>query len=341
MRRLWWLGFAGVVGTTAGLLGCVSLTPFEEVRRAVGSERFLTAAGHSVHVEQAGTGSPLVLLHGFGGSTLSWRRVMPELASSHQVVALDQFGFGWTERPSDTANYRTEGQLALVLAVMDSLGLERAAVIGHSWGGSLALRLAADHPERVSRLVLVAGTDPRRTGGRRVGPVRRLLTQVALRTVLLRERTIRRHLQRSVYDPKVVDDEMVQGYLARLRVAGAGRALSGLSSPPETVPPPIALEHLGLPVLLVWGAEDRAVPPAVGERLEAAIPGARLVVLERCGHLPMDEAPKEFLAAVLPFLVELPGDDEARSMAGRPLRTDVGAALQFTGKEAPATGVDE
>lgn len=290
--------------TVLGLLGCVSLTPFSEIQRVVGSENFVTAAGHAVHVEQEGSGSPLVLLHGFGGSTLSWRRVMSELASTHRVVALDQFGFGWTERPADPAHYGPEGQLALVLAVMDTLGLERSAVMGHSWGGGLALRLAADHPERVSKVVLVAGTDPRRTGGRRAGSVRKLLARVALRTVLLRKGTVRRHLQRSVYDPEMVDEEMVRGYLARLRVEGAGRALSGLSSPPATPPPPVVLEHLDLPVLLVWGAEDRAVPPAVGERLEAVIPGARRVTLGQCGHLPMDEATEEFLAVVLPFLAE-------------------------------------
>jgi pimeloyl-ACP methyl ester carboxylesterase len=307
-----------LAGTVLGLLGCVSLTPFSEIQRVVGKENFVSAAGHAVHVEQEGSGSPLVLLHGFGGSTLSWRRVIPELASTHRVVALDQFGFGWTERPTDPALYGSGGQLALVVAVMDALGLERAVVMGHSWGGGLALRLAAAHPERISKLILVAATDPRRSGGRRAGRMRQLLARAALRTVLLREGTIRSHLQRSVYDPEVVDEDMVRGYLARLRVEGAGRALSGLSALPATTPPPVVLEHLDLPVLLVWGAEDRAVPPAVGERLEAAIPGARRVILERCGHLPMDEAPEEFLTVVRPFLAEGEWVEEENSLVALP-----------------------
>ena len=97
--------------------------------------------GRRISVEQAGQGPPLVLLHGFGESTLAFAPVMPELAKRFAVVAIDLNGFGFTERPKDRASYTLAGQERLVLGVLDRLGLERVRLAGHSYGGGLALYL--------------------------------------------------------------------------------------------------------------------------------------------------------------------------------------------------------
>lgn len=323
-----WLTAAALGLMALRTLGCVSLTPFSAVERQVPAERLLSVGGQRVHVEQAGEGPPVVLLHGFGGSTYSWRRVVPGLAAEYRVVAVDLNGFGWTERPMDQRAYDAAGQLALVLGVLDALGLERPAVVGHSWGGGLGLRLASAHPQRVSSLVVVAGSVPSGEAQRRPGKLQRWLSRAGLRTVLLRRGMIRRGLHRSVRDPEVVTEDLVTAYLSRLRVEGADRALAGLDR--AAGGPVVALEYLDLPVLLVWGSDDQVVPPRVGERLEHAIPGARRVVLDRCGHLPMEEDPEAFLSAVLLFLRAFPG---AASPAGAPDATGPPSSPRWGGKE--------
>src|SRR5206468_1124100 len=93
-------------------------------------------------------------------STYSWRKVIPALSASHWVIAIDLNGFGYTERPKDPASYTREGQAALILAVMDALGIDRAHVVGHSYGGGLSLFLASTHPERFRTLILVDSSAP-------------------------------------------------------------------------------------------------------------------------------------------------------------------------------------
>lgn len=88
--------FVSLLPFLLACLGCASLRPFDEIRRTEPEDRFLRIGDQLVHVEMAGAGPPLVLLHGFGGSTYSWRRVMPELAQSFRVVAVDLNGFGYT-----------------------------------------------------------------------------------------------------------------------------------------------------------------------------------------------------------------------------------------------------
>src|SRR3954454_6874099 len=96
-----WLPLLVLVPLALFLTRCASVLPFAQVRKTVPQDRFLTLGGRLVHVEQAGTGEAVVLLHGFGGSTYSWRKVMPGLAAHFRVVAIDLNGFGYTQRTRD------------------------------------------------------------------------------------------------------------------------------------------------------------------------------------------------------------------------------------------------
>lgn len=280
-------------------VGCVSLAPFTSVQAKVGDAAFVNVAGQRVHVEQAGEGEPVVLLHGFGGSTHLWRQVIPRLAVRHRVVAIDLNGFGWTERPRAREAYTIEGQAALVRGVLDALGIERAHLVGHSYGGGLAIWLAARHPERVRSLSLVASTLPTySTARRRSWAASRPLVALFVRTRALREGFVRGGLERAVADPAVVTDELVRAYLARLRVEGATRAFQGLTAPANGSRPEVRLEELRVPTLGVWGEQDRLLTIEDGARGLARIPGSRFVRLAGVGHLPMEEAP-ELLAATL------------------------------------------
>lgn len=279
--------------------GCVSLTPFEEVRLAVGPDLYLEVDGHAVHVEQAGSGPAVLLVHGFGGSTYSWRHVIPDLARDHRVVALDLNGFGWSERPRERDAYTIEGQERLVLGVADALGLERFALVGHSYGGGLSLWIASRHPRRLTSLTLVDSTLPTYSTERRSRLASsRTVVSLLLRTVLLRETTVRRALRRATYDDAQVTEELVREYLRRVRVEGSVEAFQGLTAPVEGPEPTVELEALAVPTLVVWGAEDELLDADLGAQAAARIPGARFVAIERCGHSPMEERPAEFIAAL-------------------------------------------
>jgi len=287
------------------LAGCVSLRPFAEVRREQPPERYVEVDGRQVYVEQQGTGQVVVLLHGFGESSYSWRRVMPELARSFRVVAPDLNGFGWTERPRDPQSYTREGQERLVLGVLGALGVTRAHFVGHSYGGSLTLFLAARHPDLVRSMVLIDSAAPTYSDDRRsrvasIRPLDSLFVRLALTP-----RRVRSSLLASVYDPALVTAELVRAYLERLRVHGEDDAYYGLTARlrrPEETAGDLELEKLTLPALVVWGAEDRLIRIEAGRRAARRLPVGEFVTIPRCGHLPMEERPAELLGLMVPFL---------------------------------------
>jgi pimeloyl-ACP methyl ester carboxylesterase len=271
--------------------------------------------GRQVYVEQEGQGDAVVLLHGFGESSYSWRRVIPELARSFRVVAPDLNGFGWTQRPRDPESYTREGQERLVLGVLAALGITRAQFVGHSYGGSLTLFLASRHPEVVRSMVLVDSAAPTYGNDRRtrLAGVRSL--DYFLVRFALRPRHIRGSLLASVYDPAVVTPELVRAYLDRLRVEGEDDAYYGLtarlrrpSADAEGGSGEVKLEKIAVPALVVWGAEDRVIQAETGRRSAGLLPVGEFVTIPRAGHLPMEERPAELLGLMVPFLRRHGGD---------------------------------
>jgi len=307
MRRGWLRGLALAAGA---LLAALLVTgerpagPTGRWLREAGLEpRWCTVEGVRVHYVRKGAGPPLVLLHGLGSSIYSWSEVLEGLARRHDVIALDLPGFGLSDQPPDL----TFGLLTrAVLGVMDQLGLERASLIGNSLGGAVASVVAAEHPQRVERLVLIDSAGFNFSHRRRpallrlVGavpgallerlPVRRALTRAALRQVFL--------------DQSKVTEERVEEYVAPLLRPGAVRSLQALLSSGEAETPAFAelLSRISAPTLILWGKEDRWVPVADADRFGAAIEGSRTIILKRCGHLPQEERPAETLALVNSFL---------------------------------------
>lgn len=284
------------------VLGCASILPFSEIRRLVPEDRFLRLGDQLVHIEQAGAGEPVILLHGFGASTYAWRKVMPGLAGSFRVIAIDLNGFGYTQRPKDFESYTREGQADLVLRVMDRLGIEKAHLAGHSYGGGITIWLASRHPERLRSIVLVDSSAPTYANDRRSRLAGlRPVASLALRA-LLRPGSVRRSLIHSVYDDSLITPEMVREYYDRLRVEGVVDAYVGLTGPLRTPPEPVRLEEIQVPALVVWGSDDKVISVNAGRRAAGQFPHGEFAVLERTGHIPMEERPEELLQLMLPFL---------------------------------------
>ena len=259
-----------------------------------------------------GAGPPLVLLHGFGASRFTFRLWVDELARTHTVHLVDLFGHGSAPLPRDE-RYGPVEQAEAVTRWLRAADLRHTVLVGHSLGGGVALLVALNliqsgEIDRVAAIVSVAGPAYLQAMPTYIG-----LSRIpALGRIVLRltgvERVVRHVLEHVVFDRDSVTDALVSGYADPFRRPAGRRAL--IQTAKQIVPPGLdelvtRLPSLDLPVLLLWGRHDPVIPLWVGERLENELPDARLVVLERCGHLAPEEAPAESLSAVRAFLDEI------------------------------------
>jgi len=266
--------------------------------------RFVQIDGLRVHYQEAGTGAPLVLVHGFMASTFVWKDVLPALADRFRVVAVDLKGFGFTEKPA--SGYALEAQADLVVRLLDRLGIDRAAFCGNSMGGAVALHAAIRHPRRVSALVLVDSAGLRMASQQAtpvyarwpvVGP---LLGALAVSF----DGPVRAGLQACYFDPTKVTEADVSTCRRVLATRAGLRAAVAVAREPFYLGER-AIAGIAQPTLILWGAQDRLIPVEAGKRFNALVPGSRFVVLERCGHMPPPEMPDRFVREVSGFLLSL------------------------------------
>jgi pimeloyl-ACP methyl ester carboxylesterase len=236
-----------------------------------------------------GIGRPLLLLHGWGVSSELFAPILACIEPGRRLIVPDLPGFGATPEPD--APWSVHEYAAWCVALLDRLGIERCDLIGHSNGGRIGIVLAAEHPERVGRMVLAgsAGIRPRRT----LGDAVRVRTYKALRAVerspampgAVRRDAKRRADQRGSADYRAVSGTM-RGTLVRI-VNEDLRAL---------------LPALRMPVLLIWGEQDTETPIDDGRLMERLIPDAGLVVFEGAGHYAYLEQPDRFCRIIDVFL---------------------------------------
>ncbi len=309
-----------ILVVTAGPL-VVPMPPLADVapisELADADSQFITVNGIDVHYKKYGSGEPaIILLHGFGASVFSWREVLQPLSQYGTVIAYDRPAFGLTSRPMPGSwqgvnPYSEEGNLALLFGLMDALGVPKAVLVGNSSGGRLAVQAALAQPQRVSGLVLVDAA-VYTGGGQRFGllapiintPQMDRLGPIFARSIAGDQGTL--YIQTAWHDPSKISQEIYDGYRKPLRVDDWDRALwefTKTGSGDEDLAP--RLKELGMPSLVAAGDDDRIVPTADAERLGGEIPGAKLVIFPACGHVPQEECPAAFLAAVGAFLGSL------------------------------------
>lgn len=274
--------------------------------------RFIEVNGIEVHYKQMGSGEPvMILLHGFGASVFSWREVMAPLAKTGTVIAYDRPAFGLTERPMPgdwvgESPYSPESQTTLLIGLMDALGIEQAILIGNSAGGSIALSVALDHPERVLGLVLVDAAVYSRGGAPAwLQPLIRLPQYRNVGALVVRNLMPARGsslIELAWHDPSKISAEVLAGYRKALQANNWDRALWELARAPAGREQVGRLIELQLPVLVVTGDDDRIVPTDQSLRLADEIPRAERTVFSACGHVPQEECPEQFLEAVRPFI---------------------------------------
>ncbi len=289
-------------------MACVPLRPLEELRQERPPREFIQVGDIQVHATQHGSGAPVVLIHGFGASAHSWRKVIPRLAERYRVIALDLLGFGLTDRPSGADRYTRASQVNLIRGVLDELNVERAHMVGHSYGGGIVMAFVAEHPDRVRSMVLVDSTPPEYPQNRRkLFAAVRPLNWLFVRGIALRPAFVRRVMERSFHDDALVTDKLLESYRDRLRVEGAVRAYRGLTAPnrDDRQAPPVRIEDLDVPALVVWGSEDALVAPEKAEEQARLLPQYQWATIPETGHAPMEEDPEAFVETLMPFLAQL------------------------------------
>jgi pimeloyl-ACP methyl ester carboxylesterase len=292
------------VALMLSMTGCVPLQPIDRLAPEIGKGRLVEVDGLRIHVEDRGSGEAIVLVHGFGGSTFSWRLVAPELSRKYRVIAVDLVGFGLSARPDDRRRYSRASQVSILLGIADRLGLESAHWVGHSYGGGLVTTVARRHPRRVRSLTLIASTAPDYAERRRGLAGVRIVAAPFVRLFALRPGFVRRALERSMFDASSVDDTLVSAYLERLRVEGAVDAYVGLTAP-QVAPGDgwdVDLSAIEIPTLLLWGEQDVLIPLADARDAAAVMPDATLVSIPECGHLVMEEQPDLVIREIVGFL---------------------------------------
>lgn len=253
-----------------------------------------------VHLVAHGTGPPLLALHGFGASHYAYHALAPLLADRYTVIAPDLPGFGFSDR-SPTADYSYEAQAELMLDLVDRLGLERVAVIGHSMGAAIAMRMAAQAPERIAALVLAGG--PGR-GDDTLPAVLAPLVRLALPFVAQSRRCVMLRTRLAMARGNPVDQAAVQARLDAAHVKGNARALARILTGTRHGAPP-RLVQISTPALVLSGITDRSMPPDRTHRLAQALPRGEAVVLAGAGRLVLEEQPADAAAAIHAFLAPL------------------------------------
>lgn len=240
---------------------------------------------------------PLVLLHGFTGTLRQWEAVRPMLATEYRVVAYDLRGHGDTDAPDDTESYSMATYVEDLRALLDTLGMGEAHVLGSSFGGMIALEFALTHPDRVRSLILSDTS---------AGPRCVELSDL----IAAREERIEGELAQARDRGAMADDEQ-DGRGRRITLAGflgAGKARAERQDRHED------LGQLKMPVLIIVGDRDVLVPAA--EYLHAHIPGSALRQINHAGHPAVREQPDGFAAMVRGFLSGLDPDHQRRVGTG-------------------------
>ncbi len=259
---------------------------------------------------RAGSGPPLILLHGLLAYSFSWRFTLPALAPYATVYALDQLGAGFSDRPKGI-DHSMRGSALRVLKFAANLGLSSFDLLGTSRGGAVAMYAAAEslsrEGPRVRRLILVCPVNPYSPHGMRLAPLLgTAFGAAAFRRVVGRMPSLFSYGHRRLYaDRKNIPADSLKGYEAPLATPGFFE--HGLSIVKTWTADMKELERLlptlrAVPTLLVWGDKDAAVYVSSMEPLGRNFANVQKVVFTGVGHLPYEECPKEFNEVVIDFL---------------------------------------
>ena len=272
--------------------------------------KFVQVDGIRVHYQEFGNpaGPPVLLIHGYTASIFVWHAAAPLLGNEgFRVIAVDLVGFGYSEKPR-SFDYSIDSHARVIARLMDRLGIGRAHIVGSSYGGAVAMTLALDHPERVDKIVLsdaVFNDEPKSHPVLRLAEVPvigELITPFLVDSKMFLRRRMRKTL--SPANHHLITTERVRSVQRPIAAADGHHSVLATSRNWRAKRIERDAHLIEQPTLLIWGHEDRVIPLALGRALHRAIPGARLAVIRKCGHVPQEEKSEIFAGLVSEFCRE-------------------------------------
>jgi pimeloyl-ACP methyl ester carboxylesterase len=264
--------------------------------------------GQRVAYLDVGSGPPVILVHGFGGSLWQWEYQQGPLSASHRLITLDMLGSGWSDKP-DIA-YTPDDLVQFFVGFMDALDIRRATLVGNSMGAGLVIAMAVAHPERVDRLVLISGL-PDRILEKLDSPMMRraVESRVPIWLVRLGNWLTGTGVSRQVLKEMVHDESLLTDLV--LERSHRNRQRPGLIRPLMTTVRNLSLWEEGYArrigeirqsTLILWGQHDKLFSPHVGQDLHRRIGGSRFEVIPEAGHIPQWERPDHVNRLLSDFL---------------------------------------
>jgi pimeloyl-ACP methyl ester carboxylesterase len=246
--------------------------------------------GQNIRYYEAGQGPTVILLHGLAGSAEVWALNFHPLASKFHVYAIDQIGFAHSDKP--LLDYKIATWVDFLHEFMVTQKIAKASLVGNSLGGWIAAQFALDHPEMADKIVLVdaAGVRHDFTGIPDLNPSSLAAMRKAFEPLFYNQQMITDDLVRQAFTDHVRNND---GYTIQ-------RTLAGILGQDQSLDSRLGTIHA--PTLVLWGRQDALTPLSMGEQFQKLIPGAKLSVIEQCGHLPQVEKASEFNQRVMEFL---------------------------------------
>jgi pimeloyl-ACP methyl ester carboxylesterase len=304
-----------------GVLYITTLRPNLIISKSEDKARFTQPASHfimwrgsEIHYTDEGQGIPVVMIHGFGGSFLNWNKLDARMKGEYRVIRVDLPGFGLSDLPEPDGvktdfvkQYRD-----FMTFFIDTLHLDSLYVVGNSMGGMMAWGTAADHPDKVKKLVLLAaaGYDLEKI----TNNVARFMKMPLIRSFFLRGFPLSQSeaAARNVYaDPSKINHESVKNNNMMWNRDGNIKAACDIVSC-GVYPDSTLITKIQCPTLIIWGKHDKIVPVDHAYRFQRDIKGSQLILFDTCGHCAMIERPDETARAIKAFFKTNPAVSEMK-----------------------------
>jgi pimeloyl-ACP methyl ester carboxylesterase len=266
-------------------------------------EETILIDGINVCYRVEGKGEPLLFSHGMAFSHEVWNKTIIEVSKSFMVYAIDLPGFGCSDKPA--VDYGLSFYLDFMKKFLDTLNIQKCALVGMSMGGEIAAAFAAKYPERIDRLVIInaKGFSPLIKGIRTLpvvgSPMYLLMSN--------NRNLLKRYIENMLYDRSVLREDLVEQEWSRIKDPSYRSALSRNAKYLSTVDVefPNTLKAIKAKTLIIWGKEDMILPVADAYKFKECIENSKVVVINKCGHAPVLERNEEFNRALMTFLGEI------------------------------------
>jgi len=288
MRETMKISFSRVL--LAALIA-TALTAASQAQLAPPPEKTAVIYGQNIRYFEAGQGPAVILLHGLGSVKEIWLANLGPLSAQYHVYAIDQVGFGHSDKP--LLDYRIGTWVDFLQSFMQSQNIAKATVVGNSLGGWIALDFTVQHPEMVDKLVLVDAAGLTWAGSAsavELNPSSISETRTLLEGVFFDKTRLTYQFVESVFENHMRNND---GYTIQRTLAGFAQG-----APFEDQ----KLASIHTPTLVIWGRQDQLINVDRAEKFHTGIPGSKLVIFDQCGHVPQIEKSEQFNQALLDFL---------------------------------------